>query len=216
MGYWSFPAISKSEDGKERLFVGKGTRGSSGPPGEAASINQLCAFIEKSSLTPTGAKPQPDAGVTGNGAAKVKRSSGGWAEDKGRTSGWDGDTDERAGGGKGRHKRGWKGEKVQKKRSALADEASEDASPDYVPNKRRSDNRVLRKATQPSGVYTQPDQRVRGTGPGQRGPITPRRTLSLLDTRTSSRKCPGKLTPVSLFCRGDDPQDQGQEAGHGR
>lgn len=143
----------------------KGTRGSSRPLGEAASINQLCAFIEKSSLRPAGAKPQPDAGFTGNGAAKVKRSS----------SGWDGDMDEREGWEKGspawkkgRPKRGWKGEKVQKKRSVLVDELDDDVSPDYVPNKRRSDNRVLRKATQPSSVYTQPDQRVRGTGPSQR------------------------------------------------
>lgn len=173
--YWSFPAISKSKKGKERLFVRKGTQGSSGPPGEAASINQLCAFIEKSSLRPTRGKPQPDAGFTGNGAAKVKRFSSGWAEDKARTSGWDGDMDERGGWEKGapawkkgRHKRGWKGEKVQKKRAVLADELDDDASPDYVPNKRRSDNRVLRKTTQPSGVYTQPDQRVRGTGPSQR------------------------------------------------
>ncbi|XP_029690198.1 uncharacterized protein isoform X1 [Takifugu rubripes] len=126
-------AISKSNKAKERLFVRKGTRGSSGPPGEDASINQLCAFIEKSSLRPAGGKPQPD---------------GGW--EKGAPA-WK----------KGRHKRGWKGEKVQKKRSVLADDLDDDTSPDYVPNKRRSDNRILRKATQPSSVYTQPDQRVR-------------------------------------------------------
>lgn len=118
---WSSPGI-KSDKGKERLFERKG---------EAASINQLCAFIEKSSLGPAGGSPQPDRG-------------------------W----------GKGRPKRGWRGEKGQKKRGALADEPDDDASPDYVPNKRRSDSRILRKAAQPSSVYTQPDQRARGTGPG--------------------------------------------------
>lgn len=140
MVYWSFPAINKSNKGKEKLFVRKGTRGSSGPSGEAASINQLCSFIEKSSLRPAGGKPKPD---------------GGW--EKGAPA-WK----------KGRHKRGWRGDKVQKKRSLLAHELDDDASPDYVPNKRRSDNRILRKATQPSSIYTQPDQRVRGTGPSQR------------------------------------------------
>lgn len=54
---------------------------------------------------------------------------------------------------------------MQKKRSGLTDELDDDVSPDYVPNKRRPDGRILRKTTQPSSVYTQPDQKVRGTGP---------------------------------------------------
>lgn len=133
---WSLPDTSKSDQGTERLFGREGPRGAGGAPGEAASINQLCAFIEKSSLGPAGGKPRPDGG-----------------------SAWR----------KGRHKRGWR---VQKKRSALADEPDDDdgdgddASPDYVPNRRRPD-RVLRKAAQPGGVYTQPDQRVRGSGRSQ-------------------------------------------------
>lgn len=97
----------------------------------------------------------------------MKSSSSGWAEDKTGTPGLDGDTDERGTWKKGGHKRGWKGAKMQKKRSVLPDELDEDVSPDYVPSKRRSDSRILRKATGPSTVYTQPDQNVRGSGPSR-------------------------------------------------
>lgn len=146
--------------GSKRLFLKKEPPGSSGPPrrpgltGEAASIDSLCASIEKSSLR------------TGAG----KRSSGGGAEDNGGTADLDGDgdVDERWGWKRGRPKRGWKGGRVQKKRSVLTEELDDDVSPDYVPNKRRPDSRILRKTTQPSSVYTQPDQKVRGTGPEAR------------------------------------------------
>lgn len=169
--YWSFPALRKSNKEKERLFVRKGTRGSSGPPGEAASINQLCAFIEKSSLRPAGGKPQLD---------------GGW--EKGAPA-WK----------KGRHKQRWKGEKGQKKRSVLSDELDDDASPDFVPSKRRSDTRIPRKAAQPSSVYTQPDQRVRGTGPSQHSlqqemSMTTHACVSFLQRRRSAGSGTGSWT----------------------
>lgn len=135
---------------------------------EAGSINNLCGSMEKSSLSPGGGAPELDPGQSGTrrtaeGATKGKRSLGGWAED--------GDTEDRGGWEKGtpawkkaKHKRGWRGGRGQKKRSSVVEDDDDDASPDYVPNKRRPDSRMLRKETQPRGVYTQPDQKARGTG----------------------------------------------------
>lgn len=164
MFYLSFPAIGES---KKRLFVRTGAPlGTSGLTDVAACISQL----ERASLGAGGGDAELGPGRTSNGAVKLERSPGGWAEEKPRTPGLDGDTDDRGGWEKGtpswkkvRQKRGWKGGKVQKKRSSLVEDCIDDVSPDYVPNKRRSDNKLVRKATQPSSVYTQPDQRVRGT-----------------------------------------------------
>lgn len=175
MSYLSFPAIDES---KKRLFVRKeallcsALLSNSGLTDGAACVNRL----EKSSLRAGGENTELGTGFTGpgrnsNGAVKLKRSPGGWAEEKTCTPDLDGDTDNRGGWEKGtpswkkvRQKRGWKGGKMQKKRSSLIDDYDDDASPDYVPNKKRSENKLVRKVTQLSSVYTQPDQRVRGTG----------------------------------------------------
>lgn len=165
----SFPASGESP---KTLFVKKEALHSiSLGNSEAACINRL----EKSSLSPGGGNTALVAGFTGtgkngNGAAELERSPAGWGEEKTSTPDVDGNTDDRGGWGKGtpqwkkvRQKRGWKGGKMQKKRSSLVDDCDE-ALPDHVPNKKRPDSKLVRKVTQPSSVYVQPDQRVRGTG----------------------------------------------------
>lgn len=149
-------------------------RSSSGLTDGAACISRL----EKFSARAGGGDAELGTGLTGpgrnsSGAAELKGPPGGWAEEKTRTPDLDGDTDDRGGWEKGTHswkkvkqKRGWKGGKTQKKRSGLMDDCDDYASPDYLPSKKRSDNKYVKKTTQPSSVYTQPDQRVRGSADG--------------------------------------------------
>lgn len=175
--YLSFPAIGES---RKRVCVKKEALCSSAPLSNPGLTNGAACMsrLATSSLRAGGGKTELDAGFTGtgrnsNGAERLKRSPGGWAEEKARTPDLDGDTDERGGWDKGtpswkkvRQKRGWKGGKTQKRSSLIAD-YNADASPDYMPNKKRSDSKLVRKAAQPSSLYTQPDQRVRGTGHSQ-------------------------------------------------
>lgn len=178
---FSFPANGKSE---KRLFVRKvdlrpsALLSSSGLTNGATCINRL----EKSSIRAGGGNAELGTGFIGtrrnsNGAEKLKGSPSGCAEEKTRTPDLDEDTDDRGGWEKATHswkkvkqKRGWKGRKTQKKKSSLIDDCDDDASPDYVPNKKRSDNKFMKKTTQPSSVYTQPDQRVRGSVHSQQTP----------------------------------------------
>ena len=136
----------------------------------AAHIDRL----ETSSPRAGGGNSDLDAGKNSSPAARLKRAPGGWEEEKTRTPDLDGDTDDRGEWEKAtpswkkvRQRRGWKGGKMQKKRSSLIDDNDDDASPDYVPNKKRPDTKLVRKAPQQSSVYTQPDQKVRGTGHSQ-------------------------------------------------
>lgn len=167
--YLSFPARGES---RTRVCVKKEALCSSAPLSNPG-------LTETSSLRAGWGNPELGAGFTGpgrigNGAERLKRSPGWWAEDKARMPDLDGDTDEREGWEKGtslwkkvRQKRGWKAGKTQKKRSSLLDDYDANASPGYVPNKKRSDSKLGRKAAQPSSLYTQPDQRVRGIGHSQ-------------------------------------------------
>lgn len=131
------------------------------------SLNKLSSsFAEKFSH-------RAGAGKTGKdpeGVAKEKGFKVGWAARKG---GWEGEMDDwgagggwekgKTGWGRGRAKGGWKGGKVQKKKSSLMDGFDDDISPDFVPNKKRTIAKICNKVTQSTNVYTQPDQKLRGT-----------------------------------------------------
>lgn len=177
---FSFPANGKSE---KRFFVKKedlcpSALSSSGLTNGATCINGL----EESSVRAGGGNAELGTGListrrNGNGTVKLKGSPGGCAEEKSRTPDLDEDTDDRGGWEKAtlswkkvKQKRGWKGRKTQKKKSSLIDDCDDDASPDYVPNKRTSVNKFMKKTSQPSSVYTQPDQRVRGSAHSQHTP----------------------------------------------
>lgn len=173
---FSFPA--------KRLFVRKEDLRPSAPLSSSGLTNGATCMkqLEKFSIRAGGGNAELGAAFTGtrrtsNGAVKLRGSPGGSAEERTRTLDWDEDTDDRGGWEKATHswkkvkqKRGWKGRKTQKKKSSLMDDCHDDASPDYVPNKRRSDNRLVKKTSQPSSVYTQPDQRVRGSAHSQQTP----------------------------------------------
>lgn len=174
----AFAAIGKS---KKKLLVTKEALPSSVPLSNSGLTDVAVCMngLKKVSLRAEGGSTELATDLTGtgrhsNGAAKLKRSAGGEAEEKTRTPDLDGDTDDAGGWEKGRpswkkvrQKQGWKGGKMQKK-SSLIDDCDDDASVDYVPNKKRSDNKLCaRKASQPRSVYTQPDQRVRGTDHSQ-------------------------------------------------
>lgn len=68
------------------------------------------------------------------------------------------------GWGRGRGRGGWNRGKVQKKMSDLMSGLDADVSPDFVPYKKRTcTTKINHKVAQQSGVYTQPDQKLRGT-----------------------------------------------------
>lgn len=109
----------------------------------------------------------PAKGVT-------RGSRGGSAADTGRqTKGaWEGDEDDWGGGGgekgkggwgRGRGKGGWKGGRIQKKKSSLMDGFDDDVSPDFVPYKKKTFTKTYNKVIEPTSIYTQPDQKLRGT-----------------------------------------------------
>ncbi len=134
----------------------------------AVSFNKLsCDSTEKSSHRRGGGKTASEEGVdfagkATKGVVKEKGSSGGWAGEMGKQGkgGWDGEKD---GWGRGKGRGGWKGGKVQKKKTNLLDGFNDDTSPDFVPHKKRTYTKSYNKVTQASSVYTQPDQKVRGT-----------------------------------------------------
>lgn len=100
---------------------------------------------------------------TREGWAAEKHNKGGSAREKNKGGGW-----ERAKGGWGRGKarRGWEGDKggrEQKKGSSLFDGLDADMSPDFLPYKKRTYNKMYNKANPEGKVYTQPDQKLRGT-----------------------------------------------------
>lgn len=115
----------------------------------AVSMTKLsCSSTENSSHKAGGGKAAWEEGVDFSGKHSkgvTKGSRGGWAAETGKQ-------------GKG----GWKGGKVQKKKSSLIDGFDNDMSPDFVPYKKRSYSRTYNKVTQPTSVYTQPDQKLRG------------------------------------------------------
>lgn len=104
------------------------------------------------------------------GVTKEKGSKVGWAARKG---GWEGEKDDwgagggwekgKTGWGRGRAKGGWRGGKVQKKKSSLMDGFDDDISPDFVQYKKKNIAKIFNKVTQSTSVYTQPDQKLRGT-----------------------------------------------------
>ncbi len=112
------------------------------------------------------------------GAKKVKGSKGGWAAETGKQGkdGWERERDDweggwekgKAGWGRGKGRGGWKGGKVQKKKNSPLDGFDDDISPDFVPCKRRSYTKADNKIIQERSVYTQPDQKLRGTKQNER------------------------------------------------
>ncbi|XP_034029359.1 uncharacterized protein LOC117513134 [Thalassophryne amazonica] len=67
----------------------------------------------------------------------------------------------KGGWGKPKSKGGWKARKTPKNKSSFFSGFDDDASLDYVPQKRRTYNKVLSKDIKPTSVYTQPDQKLR-------------------------------------------------------
>lgn len=68
------------------------------------------------------------------------------------------------GWGRGRGRGGWNRGKVQKKMIDLMGGLGADMSPDFVPYKKRTfTTKINHKVAQQSSVYTQPDQKLRGT-----------------------------------------------------
>lgn len=144
----------------------------------AVSMTKLsCSSTENSSHKAGGGKAAWEEGVDFSGKHSkgvTKGSRGGWAAETGKQGkgGWEEEKDYwgggggwekgKAGWGRGRGKGGWKGGKVQKKKSSLIDGFDSDMSPDFVPYKKRSYSRTYNKVTQPTSVYTQPDQKLRG------------------------------------------------------
>lgn len=58
----------------------------------------------------------------------------------------------------------WNKRKVQRTSHLLMDELDEDTSPDFLPHgKKRHTGRVSHKVAQQPTVYTQPNQKLRGT-----------------------------------------------------
>lgn len=136
----------------------------------AASFNKLsCDSMEKSSHR--GGKTASEEGVDFAGKAtkgvlKEKGAGGGLAGETGKQGkgGWQGEKDDWGGGwGRGKGRGGWKGGKVQKKKISPLDGFDDDTSPDFVPHKKRTYTKAYNKVTQTSSVYTQPDQKLRGT-----------------------------------------------------
>lgn len=137
----------------------------------AVSMTKLsCSSTEKSSRRAGAGKTAWEEGFDfmgkdPKGVTKEKGSKVGWAAGKG---GWEGEKDDwggggwekgKAGWGRGRAKGGWRVGKVQKKKSSLMDGLDNDTSSDFVPLKKRT----YAKITQSTSVYTQPDQKRRGT-----------------------------------------------------
>lgn len=91
-------------------------------------------------------------GKEAKGAMKEKGSRGGGGGGAGK-GGWEGE--------KGRGKGGWKG--GRKKKSSLNDGFDNDTSANFVPWKKRTYTKMNNKVTQQDAVYTQPDQKLRGT-----------------------------------------------------
>lgn len=132
--------------------------------------NLLC-----SSMTNASHRGAEHSAVSEEASAKgVSRGSSGAAETGRQAKGaWEGDKDDWGGGGggekgkggwgRGRPKGGWKGGRIQKKKSSPTDGFDDDVSPDFVPNKKKTFTKTYNKVNEPTSVYTQPDQRVRGT-----------------------------------------------------
>lgn len=144
----------------------------------SVSLNKLsCSFIEKFSHKGEGGKTtweeRSEFGKDIKGEIKKKGPRGGWTAETGKRGkgGWEAEKDNWEGGwekvkggwGKGKDKGGWKGGKTLKKKSSLSDGFDDDMSPNYVPNKKRTYTKSYNKVNQPTGIYTQPDQRLRGT-----------------------------------------------------
>lgn len=96
----------------------------------------------------------------GRTAETGRRGEGGWGR---RRHGWDQNLEKVKGGwGRNRTQGGWKGRRNRKKTFSLFNGFDSDMSPDFVPNKKRSYTKVYNKANQSTGLYTQPDQKLRG------------------------------------------------------
>lgn len=144
----------------------------------AVSLNKLsCGSKEKDSLKGKGGRSAQEEGfdLAGKGAkslTKEKAPRGGWSAGTGkqRTGGseeesdnWEGGWEKVKGGwGKQKTKGGWKDGRGQKKKYSLLDGFDDDMSPDFVPSKKRTVTKIY-KVSQSASVYTQPDQKLRGT-----------------------------------------------------
>lgn len=179
-GTISCPGVTKTNNRpkvKKRLFLKKNssqdsssssiqrkTAASSQLKDVAASMKKLsCGSTEESSHT---------ARKGDRGAMKVNRSRRGWAVNKQRKGGWEGGKDDSGGAewetGRTRWQIGMGKEgKMQKKKSSPISGYSNDMSPDFVPYKKRNYAKTYNKVAQPNSVYTQPDQKLRGTSLSQ-------------------------------------------------
>lgn len=133
----------------------------------AVHLNQLSCNSIKTSVPKVrsgGASWGEGFNLVGKGPKEVtkeKAPSGGWTAEAERTGkgGWEREKDacERR-----KVKAGWRGGKGQKKKCSLIDGFDEDMSADFVPYKRKSFTKTYKSNPAPS-VYTQPDQKLRGT-----------------------------------------------------
>lgn len=101
-----------------------------------------------------------DRGSRG-GCAAAKQEKGGWEAKK---VDWGGRWEKVKGGwGRGKSRGGWNRGRGQRKKSSEFDWIDDDMSPDFVLNKKKNFTKTYNKVHQASSVYTQPDQKLRGT-----------------------------------------------------
>lgn len=146
----------------------------------AVSLNKLtCNSIEKSSPNDRGQRAVWEEGfdLAGKGAKvmKEKGPKGGWAAETGKQGKgvWEREKDDwgrgwekvKGGWGRGKGKIGWRGGKGHKKKCSLLDGFDDDMSPDCLPYKKRTFTKTYSKqpGNQVPSMYTQPDQKLRGT-----------------------------------------------------
>lgn len=132
--------------------------------------NLLCSSMTEPSHRGRGHDAAPQE-ASAKGATKGSR--GGSAAETGRQAkgalegdDWGGRGGEKGKGGwgRGRGKGGWKGGRTQKKKSMM-DGVNDDMSPDFVPYKKKNVAKTYNKVNEATSVYTQPDQKLRGTDP---------------------------------------------------
>lgn len=134
----------------------------------AVFMNQLsCDSIEKSALKGRGGRTAWEEGFnlvgkSTKGVMKEKGPRGAWAAEtvKQGKGGWEREKDA---WGRGKGKAGWRGGKGQKKKCSLLDGFDDDMSTDFVPYKRKTFTKTYNKRNRAASVYTQPDQKLRGT-----------------------------------------------------
>lgn len=129
-------------------------------------------------------------------------------EDQPMAKGW------QRGRGRSASKRG----KAQRDLSNLMDGLDDDTSPDFLPNRKRMDairvrHKVAQQQLQQQSVYTQPDQKLRGTSrPFTDHQEASRRFISILLAKQIATK--RKLSFFFSPSRGHHPYDCGWEFRH--